>query len=135
MTDRGAGQNDPRAACSTGGESTDERTATEVIREPGAHQIQTGGNRTPTMSETVRTWLVERTYTDRDLVVLTYATPDGEQSFTRELASSALGGTSVTAARDVEPDRLTPVEDDQDRERYAHEAERVRENNDPDAEI
>lgn len=87
------------------------------------------------MSETVRTWLVERTYTDRDLVVLTYATPDGERAFTRELASSALDGTSVTAAKDVELDRLSSVEDADDRERYAHEAERVQENNDPGSEI
>ncbi|MFB6172005.1 MAG: hypothetical protein ABEJ23_05680 [Haloarculaceae archaeon] len=87
------------------------------------------------MGETVRTWLVERTYTDRDLVVLTYATPDGERAVTRELAAAALGGTTVTAAREVEADRLDPVADAADRERYASEASRVRENNDPDAEI
>jgi hypothetical protein len=40
----------------------------------------------------------------------------------------------VTAARDVDPADLAPV-DESDRERYRTEAQRVRENNDPDNEI
>ena len=32
-----------------------------------------------------RCWLVERTYTDRDTIVLVYATPDGERSSRKEL--------------------------------------------------
>jgi hypothetical protein len=87
------------------------------------------------MTDTVRCWLVERTYSDRDLVTLVYATPDGERALRKELSSSMLPRTTVTAAADVEPDRLQPVTDPDERERYATEADRVRENNAPDDEI
>jgi hypothetical protein len=46
-----------------------------------------------------------------------------------------LDRTPVTAARDVDPDDLSPVDDEGRRERYRTEAERVQENNDPDDEI
>lgn len=82
----------------------------------------------------VRTWLVERSYDSRNLITLVYATPDGERAQTRELSSTMLDRTPVTAARDVAPDDLAPVDPD-DRERYRTEARRVRENNDPDEEI
>lgn len=82
----------------------------------------------------VRTWLVERSYDSRNLITLVYATPDGERAVTRELSSAVLDRTPVTAARDVDPDDLATVATD-DRERYRTEAERVRENNDPDDEI
>ncbi|MFB6204920.1 MAG: hypothetical protein ABEJ05_00100 [Haloglomus sp.] len=82
----------------------------------------------------VRTWLVERSYDSRDLITLVYATPDGERALMRELSSSMLDRTPITAARDVDPGDLAPV-DESDRERYRAEAERVRENNDPDEEI
>jgi hypothetical protein len=82
----------------------------------------------------VRTWLVERSYNSRNLITLIYATPDGERALTRELSSSMLDRTPVTAARDVDPDDLAPVEE-AEQERYRTEAERVRENNDPDDEI
>jgi len=85
-----------------------------------------------TGSDTVRVWLVERDYGDRNLVTLTYATPDGERELRRELSAAVLRRSSVTAARDVDPDRLDTVDDGDRRERYAHEAERVRERNDPD---
>jgi hypothetical protein len=83
---------------------------------------------------TVRTWLVERSYDSRNLITLVYATPDGERALTRELSSAMLDRTPVTAARDVDPDDLAPVAE-ADRERYRTEADRVRENNDPDDEI
>jgi hypothetical protein len=82
----------------------------------------------------VRTWLVERSYDSRNLIALVYATPDGERAVTRELSSTMLDRTPVTAARDVDPDDLVTVAED-DRERYRIEAERVRANNDPDDEI
>ncbi|WP_254824177.1 hypothetical protein [Haloglomus halophilum] len=82
----------------------------------------------------VRTWLVERSYNSRNLITLVYATPDGERALTRELSSSMLDRTAITAARDVDPDDLAPVEESE-QERYRTEAERVRENNDPDDEI
>lgn len=83
------------------------------------------------MADTERVWLVSRTYTDRDLVVLEYATPDGERYLRRELAARAVGA-DVTAARDVSPERLHPVEDGATRERYRVEAERMAERHDPD---
>jgi hypothetical protein len=83
----------------------------------------------------VRTWLVERSYDSRNLITLVYATPDGKRAQTRELSSSMLDRIPVTAARDVDPDDLASVDDEARRERYRTEAERVRENNDPDDEI
>lgn len=77
-----------------------------------------------------RAWLVERGYDDRGLITLVYATPDGERSLRREVSSALLDG--VTAAIDVDPDRLEPVDDADTRERYAHEAARMRERHDPD---
>jgi len=86
-------------------------------------------------SDAVRCWLVERTYSDRDVVTLVYATPDGERHLTKELAASMLRRTSVTAALDADPDRLRPVSDPDERERYAREAARVRETNAPDDQL
>ena len=84
------------------------------------------------MTDTERLWMVERTYTDRDLVVLIYATPDGERRLRKELSSTMLDRTTVTAAVDADPPDLEPVEDEATRERYATEVERVREDHDPD---
>lgn len=84
------------------------------------------------MTETERLWLVERTYTDRDLVVLVYATPDGEWKRRKELASTMLQRTTVTAAIEADADDLEPVDDEATRERYATEVERVRADHDPD---
>jgi hypothetical protein len=83
------------------------------------------------MAETVRCWMVERTYTDRDLVVLVYATPDGERALRKELSAAVLSGTTVTAAVDADPGDLEPVTDPETRARYAMEAERVRETHTP----
>jgi hypothetical protein len=84
--------------------------------------------------EEVRTWLVERSYDDRGLVTLVYATPDGERYVRREVAMNVLRRSPATAARMVEAEALAPTPEDE-RERYVTEAERVRENNDPDDEI
>jgi len=84
------------------------------------------------MTDTERLWLAERTYTDRDLVVLVYATPDGDRRLRKELASSMLQRTTVTAATEAEPSSLNPVEDEETRRRYATEVERVRQAHDPD---
>jgi hypothetical protein len=83
------------------------------------------------MPDTERLWLVERTYTDRDLVVLVYATPDGRRRRRKELASTMLERTTVTAAIEADPDELDAVDDEATRERYAAEVERVREDHDP----
>jgi hypothetical protein len=84
------------------------------------------------MTDSERCWLVERTYTDRDLVVLIYATPDGERKLRKELASTMLQRTTVTAATDADPSNLEEVEDSETRERYVSEVERVRESHAPD---
>ncbi|WP_306060852.1 hypothetical protein [Natronococcus wangiae] len=85
----------------------------------------------PSESDHVRVWLVERDYNNRDLIVLTYATPDGIRAFRRELAAQAVDLDSVTAAEDVSPDDLSSVADPDERERYAAEATRMAEEHDP----
>jgi hypothetical protein len=85
--------------------------------------------------ERVRVWLVERDYNDKGLVTLVYATPDGERSIQQHKSSTMLSKQGVTAATEVDPEKLRVVADDERRERYATEAERVADNNDPDDEI
>jgi hypothetical protein len=83
----------------------------------------------------VRVWLVERTYSDdeQNLIVLTYATPDGSQYFRKERAlTSFTDARDTTAAVDAEPDNLGSVDDPDRREQYAAEARRMRERHDPD---
>lgn len=84
-------------------------------------------------AESVRLWLVERDYDDRNLVTLVYSTPDGERYHRREQSAHLLSqGDGVTAATDADPDDLATVEDESTRERYASEVERMRERHDPD---
>jgi hypothetical protein len=83
-------------------------------------------------TDTERLWLAERTYTDRDLVVLVYATPDGKRQRRKELSSTMLRRTTVTAAIEADADDLESVDDPATRERYATEIERVRKKHDPD---
>jgi hypothetical protein len=82
-------------------------------------------------NDTVRVWLVERGYNNRDLIILKYATPDGERLFRRELSAQAIGIDTVTAAKDVPPSDLKAVEDADRRERYAAEVERLTDDHDP----
>lgn len=77
----------------------------------------------------VQVWLVERTFTDKGLVTLTYATPDGERVLVEQRSANALG--DVTAARTVDADRLAAAEEG-DRERYAGEVDRMTGSHDPD---
>ncbi|QSG04561.1 Uncharacterized protein HSR121_0202 [Halapricum desulfuricans] len=80
----------------------------------------------------MRCWLVERDYYDEDLVTLVYATPDGSRHLTQQLSTALLSKKPPTAAKDVEPDRLEPVADEETRTRYATEAERMADRHDPD---
>jgi hypothetical protein len=87
------------------------------------------------VTETVRTWLVERTYSDdeQNLIILTYATPDGERYFRKERAlTSYTDARETTAAADADPENLGTVEDPERRERYAAEAQRMAAKHDPD---
>jgi len=84
--------------------------------------------------DTVRVWLVERTYSDdeQNLIILVYATPDGERYFRKERALTSFSGDrrETQAALDVEPQQLGTVDPD-DREQYATEARRMAEIHDP----
>ncbi|MFB6196630.1 MAG: hypothetical protein ABEI80_10695 [Haloplanus sp.] len=80
-----------------------------------------------------RLWLVERTYDDKGLISLVYATTDGTRVRRIERAPIAVersGG--VTAAVDADPGTLTPVEDDDLQDRYAAEATRMADRHAPD---
>lgn len=85
--------------------------------------------------DAVRVWLVERTYSDdeQNVVILTYATPDGEQYFRKERALTSFTDVRDTmAAVDAEQDNLGVVEDPERKERYATEAARMAEEHAPD---
>ncbi len=85
---------------------------------------------------TERCWLVERTFDDRNLVTIVYATPDGSQYHQRERSAMSLRqGSAVTAAADIDAEELETVGDEETRERYASEVERTAEKYDPDEEI
>lgn len=81
-------------------------------------------------SDEVRVWLVERGYNNRDLIILKYATPNGDRLFQKEVASQALN--TVTAAKDVSPNNLGTVDEPDLQERYAAEVARMKEKHEPD---
>ena len=84
--------------------------------------------------ETVQVWLVERTYSDdeQNIIILTYATPDGEQYFRKERALTSFSDVrDTTAAVEAEPGNLGDVSDPDLKEQYAAEAQRMREVHDP----
>jgi hypothetical protein len=85
------------------------------------------------MSE-VRVWLVDRTYNDKGMIELVYATTDGERYHHRQLSEQMLVTTAVTAAEDVGEDRLEPTAAE-DREHYGAEAARMADEHDPDEEV
>lgn len=77
-------------------------------------------------------WLVDRTYDDKGMVKLTYATPDGTETVRTEFAEQRLQmGRDVTAAREADADDVTET-DAEDVERFAAEATRMAERHDPD---
>ncbi|MEF8853556.1 MAG: hypothetical protein V5A28_14265 [Haloarculaceae archaeon] len=85
--------------------------------------------------DSVRVWLVERTYSDdeQNLIILTYATPDGTQYFRKERALTSFTDTrETTAAVEADPENLGPIDDPDRREQYAAEAGRMRDSHDPD---
>jgi hypothetical protein len=83
----------------------------------------------PVSQETVRVWLVERTYSDdeQNIIILTDATRDGRRVYRKERALTSFtgAGREATAAVDVEPSNLGTVDDEELRERYAAEAART----------
>jgi hypothetical protein len=87
------------------------------------------------MTDAHRVWLVERTFSDdeQNLVVLTYATPDGRRAFRKERAlTSFTGGQRDTkAALEVDRSNTRQVRDAERRHRYASEAQRMAATHDP----
>jgi hypothetical protein len=83
------------------------------------------------MTADTRVWLVERTYSDdeQNLIILTYATPNGTQDFRKERALTSFSGdhreTAVSLL--VSADNLGVVNDPDARDRYAAEATRMAE--------
>jgi hypothetical protein len=88
------------------------------------------------MGETSRVWLVERTYSDdeQNLIILTYATPDGSLSFRKERALTSFTGPAraTTVSLSVREDDLSEVSDPDRREWYRSEASRMAARHDPD---
>jgi hypothetical protein len=86
----------------------------------------------------VRVWLVERTYSDdeQNLIILEYATIDGERYMRKERALTSFDDVrETTAAIDVDPGNVAPVKDDGLRERYAAEAERISQRYEPEESV
>jgi hypothetical protein len=88
-----------------------------------------------TAAETEQVWMVERTFSadSPHILVIVYATPDGERYLRKERAYNRFGGNApeVTAAIDASPEELVAVEDSERRERYAQEAGRMMDRHDP----
>ncbi|WP_049936293.1 hypothetical protein [Haloplanus natans] len=83
--------------------------------------------------DTVRVWLVERTYSDdeQNIIILTYATPDGKRYFRKERSLTSFSDVRDTiAAVDADPGNLGTTDPD-DREAYAAEARRMAAEHDP----
>lgn len=82
----------------------------------------------------VRVWLVERTFSDdeQNIVVLVYATPDGERYLRKERALTSFTGPArtTTAAVAVDPGNLDGTPDGRV-EQYRREAQRMSEAHDP----
>jgi hypothetical protein len=91
---------------------------------------------TSTAERTEQVWMVERTFSadSPHILVIVYATPDGGQYLQKERAFNRFGGQApdVTAAIEVDPDDLRPVEDGERHMRYADEAARMMDRHDPD---
>ncbi|RXK51717.1 hypothetical protein [Halorientalis pallida] len=93
----------------------------------------------PTEGEgpTEQVWMVERTFSadSPHILVVIYATLDGSRYLRKERAFNRFGATpgpEVTAAITVPADRLEPVDEPGDRDRYASEAARMADRHDPD---
>ena len=87
-------------------------------------------------ASSVQVWMVDRTFSQDSphILIIRYATDDGSAYLQKERAVPSFSRAAVpevTAAMEVSPDRLSPVEDDETRERYATEADRMREMHDP----
>lgn len=104
-------------------------TTTDEVPEPPADE---------TGEKSVRVWLVERTYSDdeQNLIILVYATPDGERYLRKERALTSFSDVRpTTAAIDADSGNLGQVDDPETREWYDEEASRMAAKHDPDETI
>jgi len=68
----------------------------------------------------------------QNMIILTYATPNGRRYFRKERALTSFTDVrDTTAAVDADPDNLGTVTDEDLRERYATEARRMADQHDP----
>ncbi len=84
---------------------------------------------------TIRVWLVERTYSDdeQNLIILVYATTDGERYLRKERALTSFSDSrETTAGLDVQPHKLGAVSEPAEQTRYAKEATRMAASHEPD---
>jgi len=80
-------------------------------------------------------WLVERAYSEevQNMLKLVYSTPDGKHHLhLQKMLSTPRQADEITAARDVPTEKLEPIREENRQERYAREAERMREKYEPD---
>lgn len=84
------------------------------------------------MTDTVRCWLVDRTYDDKGLIRLTYAPVDGRGQYVIERAAAR--GGDASAAVEIEESKLESISEDR-HERYVNEADRMAQRHDPDETI
>ena len=87
----------------------------------------------PTDERDERVWLVERTYGDDELnlIILVYATTDGERYVRKERALTSFADDRPTRASLSVPAAELGETDPDDRERYADEATRMAERHAP----
>jgi len=89
-------------------------------------------------TQEVRVWLVERAYSEevQNMLELVYATPDGKRRLhLQKMLSTPRQADEITAARDVPEEKLEPVREEEDVERYTREAERMKEKYEPDERV
>jgi len=87
------------------------------------------------MTDQLRVWLVERTYSDdeQNLIILTYATTDGQRDLRKERALTSFGDQRETqVSLSADPTDLGAVDDPEIREQYAREAAEMADKHDPD---
>ncbi|WP_049967396.1 hypothetical protein [Haloferax prahovense] len=87
------------------------------------------------MSNDVRTWLVERTYSDdeQNIIILVYATTDGTRYHRKERSLTSFGSDvrDTYAAVDVPEDELGRVSDEETKAAYAAAATEMAESHEP----
>ncbi len=87
------------------------------------------------MSDARQLWMVDRAFDSRNLVTITYASTDGTHQLRKELSSSMLSRTAITAAITAPEAELESVENETRRERFATEASRMAAAHAPDDEL